>query len=180
MRRKTDRAEVLSEKIIIRVSFKLNSQLQVLYEALGVSSIGQLCRQLLSEHPKIIELNHLSFEPPSVDSRCGEILPLAQLDGKRRIKRCIDEVLSRFKELTPFRFSSELKIQGIETYIRKDKSGNLAGISFLDKESRLKIVGSDLGMAYSASVLASRLSPQTRKSIFATRPVKRPAKRWSK
>ncbi|WP_146202941.1 hypothetical protein [Pedobacter paludis] len=102
------------------------------------------------------------------------------MESRKRIRTGINEILSRFSELTIYRFSLELKIQGIETRIKKDKYGKLSGITFIDRTSGLTIVGSELGTAYSATALAPRLYPQTRKSVFSIRPVKRPAKRWRK
>jgi len=194
MGKKTDPEEVLNQAIIIRVSRKLLSQLHLLLQDSGSGSIGQVCRQLLNEHPRIIALaDHLPVQqtfPGSspysgtrkskVQPLTGSLLHMAQMESRKRIRRAINEILSRFSELTIYRFSLELKVQGIDTRIKKDRSGKLAGIAFIDRSNGLKLVGSDLGSAYSAVALAPRLSPQTRKSVFATRPLKRPARRWKR
>jgi len=76
------------------------------------------------------------------------------------LKLAISSVLQKHKLLTPQKFSTELKRQGIHVVERRNKEGRLYGITYVDHRNKSVFNGSDLGKEYSANNIAEYLKPE--------------------
>ena len=61
-------------------------------------------------------------------------------------------------------FERELKRQGIDVVFRRNDSGRIYGVTFIDHDSRVVLNGSRLGKEYSANVFNERFSGETGKA----------------
>ena len=61
-------------------------------------------------------------------------------------------------------FEQELKRQGIDVVFRRNDSGRIYGVTFIDHDSRVVLNGSRLGKEYSANVFNERFSGETKKA----------------
>ena len=61
-------------------------------------------------------------------------------------------------------FEQELKRQGIDVVFRRNDSGRMYGVTFIDHDSRVVLNGSRLGKEYSANVFNERFSGETKKA----------------
>lgn len=65
---------------------------------------------------------------------------------------------------TRLEFERELKRQGIDVVFRRNDSGRIYGVTFIDHDSRVVLNGSRLGKEYSANVFNERFSGETEKT----------------
>ena len=74
---------------------------------------------------------------------------------------------------TRLEFERELNRQGIDVVFRRNDSGRIYGVTFIDHDSRVVLNGSRLGKEYSANVFNERFSGETGKAQQPDVPISR-------
>lgn len=77
---------------------------------------------------------------------------------KERLKKCIDGAFNGKSSITQAAFEYALRKEHVSVLFRKNEEGRIYGITFVDNKMRVVFNGSDLGKAYSAKTITSRLS----------------------
>jgi hypothetical protein len=77
---------------------------------------------------------------------------------KKRIKTAIDWNL-KGSDMTIEQLTSKLKLEGIDTVIRRNEDGFMYGLTFIDHRTKCIFNGSDIGKQYSAAAIQERLKP---------------------
>ena len=83
-----------------------------------------------------------------------------RLPYKQKLKTSIDWTLSK-KAMTVAKFIGQLQKEKITVVLRKNDSGMMYGITFIDHRTQCIFNGSDLGKMYSASAIQQRVSHDT-------------------
>jgi len=80
---------------------------------------------------------------------------------KVKVDECLAQSPASIKELMEY-----LKQKNIYTVLRQNAEGRLYGITFVDNQNKCVFNGSDLGKAYSAAAIQSKLSnPSVEKAV---------------
>ena len=76
---------------------------------------------------------------------------------KDELIKILDSVLA--KSQTKRSFQKALREKGIQCNLRQNDEGRIYGVTFIDQKNKTVFNGSDLGKAYSANMLSTRLLP---------------------
>lgn len=110
------------------------------------SSIG--CKPILDNLEKKFEANENNKE---------SLKPFV----RAKLDECLSKTPSAMKELI-----EHLKQKSIYTVLRQNKEGRLYGITFVDNQNKCVFNGSDLGKAYSAAAIQTRLTSAPAENII--------------
>ena len=92
--------------------------------------------------------------------RSGEAIKNGKL--KKRTRKIVATAMQTARNRQEF--ERELKRQGIDVVFRRNDSGRIYGVTFIDHDSRVVLNGSRLGKEYSANVFNERFSGETGKA----------------
>jgi len=81
-----------------------------------------------------------------------------KLPHKEKLKKTIDGVFARYREMSRATFVRELAERQIAVLFRTNEQGITYGVTYIDHANKTVFNGSDLGKAYSAKGIQQRLS----------------------